>query len=110
MTESDNRRLSVSLVDVHPGAERQFLDLATAFEALLVAKGYGRAETIRDEGQPLQFPSNFSRTAPSAVTLTSSTLPPWRPSRGLTVSIALRTRVSRSSGCKPWSKRTPETS
>jgi len=52
---SSERRLSVTLVDVKPGKEEEFLALAVRFEALLIRKEYGRAETIRDEAQPLRF-------------------------------------------------------
>jgi cytidine deaminase len=52
---SDGRRLSVSVVDVFSGHEADFLTLATHFEALLLRKGYGRAETIQDEAHPLRF-------------------------------------------------------
>jgi cytidine deaminase len=47
--------LSVTLVDVRPGKEEEFLALATRFEALLIRKEYGRAETIRDEANPRRF-------------------------------------------------------
>jgi cytidine deaminase len=52
---SSERRLSVTLVDVQPGKDEEFLALAIRFEALLIRKAYGRAETIRDEAQPLRF-------------------------------------------------------
>jgi quinol monooxygenase YgiN len=52
---SSEGRLSVTLVDVQPGKEEEFLALAIRFEALLIRKEYGRAETIRDEAQPLRF-------------------------------------------------------
>jgi len=55
LSSSDAGRLSVALVDVTPGREAEFTTLATAFEALLIRKEYGRAEMIRDEGQPLRF-------------------------------------------------------
>ena len=55
MSSSDSRRLSVSLVDVMPGQEEAFLALSTRFEALMIRKNYGRAEMVRDEGQPLRF-------------------------------------------------------
>jgi cytidine deaminase len=47
--------LSVTLVDVRPGKEEEFLVLATRFEALLIRKEYGRAETIRDEAGPRRY-------------------------------------------------------
>ena len=55
MNDSDPRRLSVSLVDVADGREAEFHALATAFEAVLIAKNYGRAEMIRDEGSTTRF-------------------------------------------------------
>jgi len=45
----------VTLIDVKPGKDAEFLALATRFEALLIRKEYGRAETIRDEAEPLRF-------------------------------------------------------
>jgi cytidine deaminase len=55
LDSSDGRRLSVSLVDVTAGHEVEFLAIATHFEAILIRKEYGRAETIRDEAHPLRF-------------------------------------------------------
>ena len=55
MDSSDDRRLSVSVVDVFSGQEAEFVTLATHFEALLLRKDYGRAEMIRDEAHPLRF-------------------------------------------------------
>ena len=55
MTASDRRRLSISVVDVTPGKEEEFLALSTRFEALLAGKEYGRAEIVRDEASPLRF-------------------------------------------------------
>jgi cytidine deaminase len=55
LNTSDLRRLSVSLVDVAEGREEEFDRLATAFEAALIAKNFGRAEMIRDEGVPRRF-------------------------------------------------------
>ena len=55
MDSSDGRRLSVSLVDVTDGHEAEFLAIATHFEALLIRKEYGHAETIRDEAYPLRY-------------------------------------------------------
>ena len=54
MTSSDDRRLSVSLVDVAPGREPEFAAFCTHFEALLIRKEYGRVEIVRDEASPLQ--------------------------------------------------------
>jgi cytidine deaminase len=55
LDSSDGRRLSVSLVDVNAGHDAEFLAIATHFEAILIRKEYGRAETIRDEAHPLRF-------------------------------------------------------
>ena len=55
MSSSERRRLSVALVDVTPGREKDFDRLSTAFEALLIAKNYGRAEMIPDEVVPQRF-------------------------------------------------------
>ena len=55
MDRSDSRRLSVSLIDLGEGHEAEFDTIATHFEALLIRKEYGRAEVMRDEGQPLRF-------------------------------------------------------
>ena len=52
---SSDRRLSVTLVDVRPGKEEEFLVLGTRFEAVLIRKEYGRTETIHDEADPLRF-------------------------------------------------------
>jgi cytidine deaminase len=55
LADSDRGRLSVASVDVLEGQEAAFLALARDFEAMIARKGYGRAETIRDEAQPLRF-------------------------------------------------------
>ena len=55
MADSDRGRLSVSLVDVNEGCEAEFHTLARSASAVMLRKGYGRAETIRDEAQPLRF-------------------------------------------------------
>ena len=55
MSNSNGRRLSVSLVDVAAGHEAEFLALSTRFEALIIRKNYGHAEMIRDEARPLRF-------------------------------------------------------
>jgi cytidine deaminase len=55
LDNSDNRRLSVSLVDVSTGHDAEFLTIATHFEALIIRKEYGHAEMIRDEAHPLRF-------------------------------------------------------
>jgi len=55
LNASDTARLSVSLVDVSAGHEEEFQKLATAWEAILIAKGYGRSELVRDEGHPQRF-------------------------------------------------------
>jgi cytidine deaminase len=55
LNSSEKGRLSVALVDVQPNHEAEFLTLATAFEALLLRKNYGRAETIPDESIPHRY-------------------------------------------------------
>jgi cytidine deaminase len=55
LADSDHGRLSVASVDVFVGQEDAFLALARDFEAMIARKGYGRAEIIRDEAQPLRF-------------------------------------------------------
>jgi cytidine deaminase len=45
----------VALVDVAPGREVDFKTLAAAFEALLIRKHYGRADTIQDEADPHRY-------------------------------------------------------
>jgi cytidine deaminase len=55
LTSSDDRRLSVSLVDVAPGREAAFAAFATHFEALLIRKDYGQLEMVRDEALPLRY-------------------------------------------------------
>jgi cytidine deaminase len=55
LADSDRHRLSVALVDVNDGHEDDFLMLSREFAALLLKKGYGRAEIIRDEAVPRRF-------------------------------------------------------
>jgi len=55
LESSDERRLSVSLVEVAEGQEAAFRLLATHVEALLILKQYGRVEMIRDEASPRRF-------------------------------------------------------
>lgn len=55
MSSSDAGRLSVTRIDVAEGRERDFAAWASAFEAMLVRKQYGRADMIQDEAQPLRF-------------------------------------------------------
>lgn len=55
MAVSDAIRLSVSLVDVLEGHEAEFQQIAVQFSDALAAKGYGRAEMIRDESEPRRF-------------------------------------------------------
>jgi cytidine deaminase len=55
LADFDHSRLSVSLVDVSEGSEAEFLTLARTFEAAVLRKGYGRAETIRDEAIPHRY-------------------------------------------------------
>jgi cytidine deaminase len=55
LSSSDRSRLSVALVDVAAGHEADFKTLAADFEALMLRKGYGRAEIVRDETHPLRY-------------------------------------------------------
>jgi cytidine deaminase len=55
LADFDSGRLSVALVDVARGRENDFHAFAREFAAILLARGYGRAEIIRDEAQPLRF-------------------------------------------------------
>jgi cytidine deaminase len=55
LADFDRSRLSVALIDVTEDHATDFLALARDFEKLLARKGYGRAEMIRDEAQPLRF-------------------------------------------------------
>jgi cytidine deaminase len=55
LVDSDLGRLSVALVDVNDGCEAEFLTLARTFASLMVRKGYGRAETVRDEALPQRY-------------------------------------------------------
>ena len=55
MQDLDKGRLSVALIDVDESHENDFHVLAREFAAILLTKGYGRAETIRDEAHPLRF-------------------------------------------------------
>lgn len=55
MAASDDARLSVSLIDVVAGREADFARLSKEFTDALLAKGYGRAEMIRDEADPLRY-------------------------------------------------------
>jgi cytidine deaminase len=55
LDSSDRRRLSVSLVDVTEGHEKDFLVLSTHFQAILIRKEYGRAEMVSDEALPLRY-------------------------------------------------------
>jgi cytidine deaminase len=55
LSGSDRARLSVSLVDVHKHYEPDFLMLAREFAALMLKKGYGRSEMIRDEARARRF-------------------------------------------------------
>jgi cytidine deaminase len=55
LADSDSGRLSVALVDVARGHENDFHAFAEEFGAILLTRGYGRAEIVRDEAQPLRF-------------------------------------------------------
>ena len=55
MIDSDQARLSVSLVDVKEGRNAEFLSLARDLASLIVRQRYGRAEVIRDEAVPQRY-------------------------------------------------------
>jgi cytidine deaminase len=55
LADFDSGRLSVALADVAGGRENDFHAFAREFGAFLLTRGYGRAEIIRDEAQPLRF-------------------------------------------------------
>lgn len=55
MASSEDRRLSVALVDVAAGREAEFAALSTHFAAILIRKEYGHVEMVRDEAIPLRF-------------------------------------------------------
>jgi len=55
LASSDNRRLSVTRVDVSKGHEAEFHAISTQFAALLARKEYGRAVMVADEAEPLRF-------------------------------------------------------
>jgi cytidine deaminase len=55
LADSDRGRLSVASIDIIEAQEAAFFALARDFEAMVARKGYGRAEIIRDEAQPLRF-------------------------------------------------------
>ena len=55
MDEFDRERLSVSIVDVADGHDAEFHGLSKIFQTLLERKGYGSAETFRDETVPTRY-------------------------------------------------------
>jgi len=55
LDNSDQNRLSVTLVDVTAGQETEFASLAEQLRALLVRKKYGVSELVRDEASPLRY-------------------------------------------------------
>ncbi len=55
MADSDRSRLSVATVDVKEGHEAEFRALASQYDAIVARRGYGRADTVQDEGRPLRF-------------------------------------------------------
>ena len=55
MADSDQSRVSVTLVDVNEGHEAEFQTLAHGFASLMLRRGYGRSDTVRDEALPLRF-------------------------------------------------------
>jgi cytidine deaminase len=52
---SDDRRLSVALIDVLEGHEQEFNGLAEDFAALVARKQYGTADVVRDEAIARRF-------------------------------------------------------
>jgi len=52
---ADKSVVSVVALEIAPGKEYDFLTLTGQLQALVRRKGYGRAEPIRDEAQPLRF-------------------------------------------------------
>jgi cytidine deaminase len=55
LTDSENARLSVSVVDVAEGREAEYRGLAAQYEEVIAARGYGRAQIVRDEAVPRRF-------------------------------------------------------
>jgi cytidine deaminase len=55
LESSDNRRLSVSLIEVLAGREAEFSVISTHLEAILIRKEYGHAERVRDESHPRRY-------------------------------------------------------
>jgi hypothetical protein len=55
LPSSDDRRLSVTRVDVSKGHEAEFHAISTQFGAILAQKEYGRAVVVADEAEPLRF-------------------------------------------------------
>jgi cytidine deaminase len=55
LAESDRARLSVTVIDVSPGHEREFEPLARQYEAVVARKGFGAAQVVRDESVPTRF-------------------------------------------------------
>ena len=55
MIDFENARLSVTVVDVSHGREPEFRNLMAHCDRVLTAKGYGRAELVRDEAVPGRY-------------------------------------------------------
>ena len=56
MAASDDSRLSVAIIDVHPGREGDFLALAPRLKEVLERKGFCvYAQTVPDAGSPRRF-------------------------------------------------------
>jgi cytidine deaminase len=55
LIDYESTRLSVTLVDVREGREEEFHALAGRYQRLVEAKGYARAELVRDEAVPRRF-------------------------------------------------------
>jgi cytidine deaminase len=55
LADSLEGRLSVAMVEVNAGKEDAFVEIAREFAVLMAAKGYGRADIVRDEASPSTF-------------------------------------------------------
>jgi cytidine deaminase len=55
LTDSENTRLSVTVVDVAEGKEADYRRLTARYADVVAAKGYGRAEIVRDEAIARRF-------------------------------------------------------
>jgi cytidine deaminase len=55
LIDFESARLAVTLLDVAEGREAELRTLAARYERILAAKGFGRAELLRDEAIPQRF-------------------------------------------------------